>query len=354
MYGGTGDDLLDGQAGDDTAYGGDGNDRIYGRDGVDRLYGELGNDTIYTGNGYDTARGGGGADTLYGEEGNDLLYGDDGNDRLYGGFGGDTLYGGNNDDLLDGGPAGDALWGGYGNDRLYGGSGNDTLRGEYGNDIIDGGSGTNYLYGGDGTDTFYVSYLTDGLQDTVSGGTGFNTLSFANSTTAVRVAAPFETDISFYDSNGGLAGTASGIQKIVGTPYADSFWHADTWAEPPALYGGGGNDQWAGLGTFYGDAGNDRIQPMRGAIVSGGSGYDDFHLFFSVDESEFMAGGIVIRDFQPGIDDIFFDVNGDGHLTKSGDVYTMHWFDEWNEAPAQASFQIVGITNLSPSDYVWV
>jgi hypothetical protein len=169
----------------------------------------------------------------------------------------------------------------------------------------------------------------------------------------VRVLAPFEDDISFYDSNGGLAGTASGIQKIVGTPYADRFSSNDTASGPgPDTYGGGGNDTWSGPGTFYGGSGNDQIWAYLESTVSGGSGYDDFHLYFTRDESEFHAGDVVIRDFQPGIDDLFFEVNGEARLTNSGDLYTMHWFDVWSETFEQTTFQIVGITNLSPSDYV--
>ena len=51
-------------------------------------------------------------------------------------------------------------------------------------------------------------------------------------------------------------------------------------------------------------------------------------------------------------DDLFFQVNGEARLTNSGDMYTMHWFDTWSETFEQTTFQIVGITTLSPSDYV--
>jgi VCBS repeat-containing protein len=77
-----------------------------------------GADTLYGGAGNDTINGGGGDDIIYGGSGNDALGGAADGDHLYGGSGNDTITGGNDDDFLIGG---------YGADTLTGGNGNDTF-----------------------------------------------------------------------------------------------------------------------------------------------------------------------------------------------------------------------------------
>lgn len=73
--------------------------------------------------------GGTGNDTINGGAGNDYLYGQDGSDRLIGGAGNDYLYGGNGDDLLNGGAGNDYLYGQAGADIfvLASGNGTDTI-----------------------------------------------------------------------------------------------------------------------------------------------------------------------------------------------------------------------------------
>ncbi|MDB5325074.1 MAG: calcium-binding protein [Phycisphaerales bacterium] len=74
-------------------YGGTDNDTIYGGQGQDVLNGEGGNDKIFGGHANDTINGGTGNDILYGDDGNDDIYGSDGNDTLYGGTGNNRLFG---------------------------------------------------------------------------------------------------------------------------------------------------------------------------------------------------------------------------------------------------------------------
>ncbi|MDZ8104998.1 MAG: Ig-like domain-containing protein [Nostoc sp. DedQUE12a] len=64
-------------------------DRLFGGNGNDHLNGTPGNDYL---------KGGNGKDSLNGGNGNDTLLGGNGNDRLSGGFGNDTLTGGNGKD----------------------------------------------------------------------------------------------------------------------------------------------------------------------------------------------------------------------------------------------------------------
>jgi Ca2+-binding RTX toxin-like protein len=87
-----------GQGGDDTIT-------------VDSSLGEVPS-ALYGGLGNDTLNGGGGSDLLYGDGGNDTLNGQGGNDALFGGTGDDTLDGGGTDgrrDVLVGGPGADTF-----------------------------------------------------------------------------------------------------------------------------------------------------------------------------------------------------------------------------------------------------
>jgi serralysin len=125
INGGAGNDTIQGLAGDDYLRGDDGNDVIYGGEGLDDINGNKGNDLEYGGNGNDWVVGGQGNDQLFGENGNDIVYGNLGNDTLSGGDGDDWVRGGQGDDILDGGSGDDLIWGDRGNDTIRGGSGAD-------------------------------------------------------------------------------------------------------------------------------------------------------------------------------------------------------------------------------------
>lgn len=140
LFGGRGNDGLDGGSGKDFLYGGRGNDTLCGGSGNDFLFGQQGNDL---------AGGDGGTDRVFGESGNDLLLGGDERDYLYGGSGNDELFGQAGRDLLFGGSGNDALAGGSGDDRLFGGSGRDLLIGGTGSDDLFGESGDDILIGGE-------------------------------------------------------------------------------------------------------------------------------------------------------------------------------------------------------------
>ena len=144
-------DNLFGGDGDDTLNGGDDWDNLHGEDGEDTINGGDGLDWIYGGDGDDTLNGDDGTDRLYGEDGEDTINGGDGLDWLFGGDGDDRLYGNDGDDLLFG-DASDLSFlsnyvsegnGGHGDDRLYGNDGNDVLlSGLWGNDRLVGGRDT--------------------------------------------------------------------------------------------------------------------------------------------------------------------------------------------------------------------
>jgi Ca2+-binding RTX toxin-like protein len=211
---GSGADYLDGGEGRDGIYGFDGDDTIYGGDGDDHfeynivvsnhnqtyiasagLYGGAGDDYIDGGRGNDTLVGGTGDDTLLGGLGDDTLTGGVEADFLDGGLGNDSFVLEGGDTIVDAGgidrviatgtasiaglgfienmrSLGDAAVNFTGNalanvmesnesdDILRGMLGNDTLRGMDGNDKLYGGVGRDTLTGGSDSDTFsYRSVL---------------------------------------------------------------------------------------------------------------------------------------------------------------------------------------------------
>lgn len=153
----------------ENAIGGSGFDLITGNAANNRLEGGSGQDTLYGNNGNDMLLGGKGGDSLYGGLGNDRIEGGLGNDSIFGESSNDTLLGNQGNDTLDGGGGNDHLKGGAGNDSLLGGGGNNTLEGGPGNDFIWGGLGNDILYGGAGADVFYFELneviFTDSIHD---------------------------------------------------------------------------------------------------------------------------------------------------------------------------------------------
>ena len=84
--------------GDSIAGGGDEGQIIYGGAGNDTLNGTGKSDIIYAGSGNDTVKGNDGDDTIYGGSGSDTINANNGNDTIVGGFGADHLTGSNGDD----------------------------------------------------------------------------------------------------------------------------------------------------------------------------------------------------------------------------------------------------------------
>ena len=94
-----------------------------------------------------TVFGGPGNDWLDGWTGNDALFGEDGNDILMGLDGDDTLVGGPGNDHLNGYAGSDFLLGNGGVDIFYGGDGNDQIDARDGvRESIDGGAGTDVAW----------------------------------------------------------------------------------------------------------------------------------------------------------------------------------------------------------------
>jgi len=143
FIGGTGNDVVSGDARDNVIDGGAG--------GRDVLFGGRGNDTLS----YDsslsgvtlnlqTGRTGGGSagdvyyefENIIGSDFDDTLDGDSGANKIWGGSGADRIQGANGNDELYGDAGADTINGNAGDDRITGGAGADRLTGEAGNDVF--------------------------------------------------------------------------------------------------------------------------------------------------------------------------------------------------------------------------
>ena len=168
-------------------FGGDGNDSLQGGGSFDLMQGNAGNDSLQSTGGFSTLYGGQGDDTIVVSGASNFVQANKGNDTIQGqALGVDTLLGGQGDDHISGGGvldgnlgddvltgtgqllgedgndtlvspgSHDVLNGGNGNDSLSGAHGAESMNGGAGDDTIDGGSTASTLAGGGGSDKFIV------------------------------------------------------------------------------------------------------------------------------------------------------------------------------------------------------
>ena len=122
---------------------------------------------------------------------------------------GATVTGGAGNDTLLGGTGNDSISGGNGNDILNAFNGNNTLIGGAGNDSIYGGTGNDSMSGGDGSDRFiFDADNTLTSRDTVSGGTGTNSIRVTGLVTLADSAFTNVSGVPTVQSNS-AAGTTS-------------------------------------------------------------------------------------------------------------------------------------------------
>lgn len=253
-----------------TLFGGVGDDLLNGRSLADHLYG------------------GAGADTLSGQGGADWLEGQSGDDRLDGGAGSDTLLGGTGNDVLNGGADNDRLLGGQGLD-VYGfsaGWGADAI-------VDSDGSGGIFVDGLAQIDGAGAIKIAEGTWQTpdrrinyslvpMDGGRSDLFISFSDRNDVIRIedwsdqrrlGITLPGSIAPPPANGSLlAGDI--IKQFEGTTYAtipdggyvSAGVHADA---PDVLIGGQTNDSLSGLG------GNDGLSGGEGHdLLEGGAGHD--------------------------------------------------------------------------------
>ena len=238
--------------------------------------------------GDDVMRGGAGNDQMFGGSGIDLI---DFSDAVTGvsaylyagvalGNGYDTF---SNVEGVIGSSFGDGLYGDNGANIFFGGAGGDVIVGYDGDDVIMDGSGADAVYGDAGNDTIVAAADVD--RDSYNGGSGFDVVDYSGVMGAISV------DLN----NGAVRGAAgrdqlSGIEKVVGTAFNDSF------------EGGKGDDH------FIGGAGSDNFNGERGYdVMTGGAGADTF-IFEGSDirSGQHYYGFDTITDFGVG-DRLDFD-----------------------------------------------
>jgi Ca2+-binding RTX toxin-like protein len=205
ILGGSGNDLLVGDAAGNIFEGRGGNDQVYGAGGRDILHGGDGVDLVEGSGGNDIMTGGAGIDVLsyYNSAGGvqvNLRF--QGTAQAVGGSSGtdtftefEDLYGSNaGGDTLVGSTEDNRILGYAGNDLIYGFDGADNLFGMAGNDTLSGGEGVDVLTGGGGADTFDFNNVSDSTstqRDTIMDfGTGGANL----------------IDLSTIDANSSIAG----------------------------------------------------------------------------------------------------------------------------------------------------
>ena len=341
LYGGTGNDVLDGLGGKDILYAGAGDDTLNAGfdDGTgDAFYGGAGTDTyvidgtavqgfgvnlnLATGNDQfgntfdgienvtggtssDTITGDGNANVLDGAGGNDTLDGGDGNDTLTGGSGNDNLNAGDDNDLVYGGTGNDSVADDHGDDTVYGGDGDDffddsfgddTLYGGAGDDVFNSGSGSDTIYAGDGADTITAP---DDIGDVVyggEGGTDQDELDFGTSDDVIVMTGAeagsvtgggtfFEIeslDLSTGDDSFDGSGVAAGF-TVDGNTGADTLTGGQL---GDSLFGSTGND------VLDGGAGNDILDGGTSEdTLTGGAGNDTLTGGSSDDTFVLTSGG---------------------------------------------------------------
>jgi Ca2+-binding RTX toxin-like protein len=261
LYGGEGDDFLQGTIANDTLDGGSGKDTasfVHAFNGgsttgvtVDLNVQGVAQNTVAAG--MDTLIG---IENLVGSALNDTLIGNADANMIEGGLGDDTLIGGAGDDTASyaGAAAGVTVslalqgsaqnTGSAGTDTL---SGFQNLLGSAFNDTLTGDAAENSLYGGAGDDILNPGANAGGTVDLLDGGVGSDTASFADYTAGVTATL-----------KGGADGTA-----LVGGAMIASLRNIEN------LLGGSGND------ILTGDANANVIEGGLGDdVLDGGAGVD--------------------------------------------------------------------------------
>jgi len=214
VNGGSGDDVIFGNAAANDLQGGLGQDRLSGGGGNDTMDGgsgavvdflnyyfaggvtvDLGNQGVAQGIG-----GGQGIDTFTNMEG--VLGSNTGNDSLQGDAGDNTFQGYGGDDTIDGGAGNDYIVGGGGGDVLRGDGDDDTILGDDGNDLIGGGDGADVLAGGAGADSVYGG----AGEDRVNGGVGADLLFGGGDADTFVYTDTAQSTLAFRDNIADFAG----------------------------------------------------------------------------------------------------------------------------------------------------
>lgn len=305
--------------------GGDGVDGLWGGGGNDTVNGDAGDDTFYDDNSGGLG-GGGGNDTVNGGEGDDAIGGDysqagtsvagvtEGDDTLNGGPGRDEIYGGGGNDMIDGGAGddanhqwyspfscgGDFCWN-YEYGGLYGGDGTDTIRGGAGNDYADGGDGNDDVDGGDDRDAYTYQCIPYEAPLGVSGGGCFSDYVYGGVSggwddDTVRGGGGDDYVLGYegndvVDGGDGNDGSRDGGSACGG---GGEVGGCSGFSGSPGVYGAGGDD------TVTGGDGRDEVEGGWGADTTNGDAGDDWVYEEDDGSVDDASGG-------DGIDQLFYD-----------------------------------------------
>ena len=245
VFGGIGDDILNGLLGNDVFHGGLGNDKLNGNAGNDRLDGGRGANTIDGGDDADTAQ------FDFSDQTADVVLVNGGKAGVtYAATVGGLAFGSvKNVEIIS------TLLGGTGNDRLGGAY---TLKGLESYTIVSGA----------GQDTVVVDLSAD-LAGKFSGGPN-NSFRIYNDTTGRQLNIDAATEVLEFTGNATGSAAADGVFGGIGDDILTGLEGNDV------FHGGLGNDR------LNGNGGNDRLNGGRGAnTIDGGAGADTALFDFS-------------------------------------------------------------------------
>ncbi len=363
LWGGQGDDCINGRKGHEILLGGSGNDELHGGDQHELIVGGEGDDLLYAGYGEDYSFtvgavtvevelgsvlfGGSGDDVLSGSDPDydesdasdfgytDLLFGDGltassaGEDTIDGGGGIDLIFGQWDDDILRnrrqgriiidgvdlevgsfhfGGDGDDDLTGSDKLDLLIGSDGDDTITAHAGLDIVLAGAGDDEVDGGDGLDLIFTS---DGDDNPVTGGDGVD-LVVGGSGDDVVSGGDGLLDLVFGGSGDDTVDGEGGFDILFGGSDQDVVNGGDGL---DLLFGGSDNDTvmgGEGIDLAFGGTGRDRVEGGDGAV----------DLLFGNDETDIVIGGAGL--------DVMFGNDGDDWMDGEDGV-DLAWAGEGDD-----------------------
>jgi len=314
VWGGAGNDIIEGGGGDDFALGGEGNDIITDLGGNDVLKGGPGNDALDGGIGNDIFMGGDGSDFINGGANDNESFAGPGNDFIIAGQGADAVFGDGGDDWIQGGAGQDLLQGDHaapffddpaqvspGNDIFVGQVGENDYDAEGGDDIMSQNAAIDRNAGAAGFDWAIHQYDTVGANDDMNinnnlvgvpiqvvvnrdrwqeteadSGSAFNDVIKGNTTVPAAVAGAGFAGCNAIDAAG--VARISGLDALVTTfpsplapivasstagfcPLNSGSGTGNVWGEGDILLGGLGSD------TIEGRGGNDILDGDRSLEV---------------------------------------------------------------------------------------
>ncbi|MEM6932235.1 MAG: calcium-binding protein [Pseudomonadota bacterium] len=262
------DDIIESGGGADSIEAGGGNDIIVA--GISDIADDV--DTVFGGDGDDVITGGFFVDSLFGGAGNDrfILLSNDLQDNVDGGTGLDSIDASQatrafNIDLVAGTVARSqtSQTSTISNvESFFGGSESDSITGD---------ANLNFLFGGGGNDTIMAGR---GGADRLSGGDGFDILTFEDATGAV--GARLDGGANFGVATGAIIFDA--FEMLIGSDFNDVLVGSD---DVNTINGGLGND------SYFGGLGNDVFNDGGGSDVYNGGLNSDSVIYSSATSSIF-------------------------------------------------------------------